>query len=58
MTPRGERLCTKVTKVRFKDRLACLMVLARRQHADKGERRCYLCPHCKGWHLTSERSRT
>lgn len=53
--------CTKgCTKVRYRDRLAALMALAKLQHQDKAghtERRLYRCLHCRGWHLTSQTKR-
>lgn len=46
-------------KVRYRDRVAALMVLARIVAVDsprraKQEQRPYPCPLCHGWHLTSQ----
>ena len=46
-------------KRRYRDRVAALLALAttaKRKHArnPKQEARAYRCPHCKGWHLTSQ----
>ena len=46
-------------KIRYRDRLAALLALARTQNtADaagtRHERRAYQCPACRGWHLTSQ----
>ena len=48
-------MACKTGKVRFRDRLACMIKLARRQASDKGECRCYRCEFCGGWHMTSQR---
>lgn len=47
-------------KRRYRDRVAALMALVSIDKADKhghDEQRAYKCPHCKGWHLTSEDKR-
>lgn len=48
-------------KVRYRDRIAALMALGkvRRKDATREtvERRAYHCPHCRGWHLTSQQKR-
>jgi hypothetical protein len=49
--------CSKTRKVRFRSDLDAKIALARRQWADKGERRSYRCPFCRGWHLTSQEQR-
>lgn len=44
-------------KVRYRDRIAALMSLATLRRQDKAghaETRAYRCPHCHGWHLTSQ----
>ena len=41
-------------KVRYRDRLAALIVLATLRHRGKGQRRVYRCPSCNGWHHTSQ----
>ena len=46
-------------KIRYRDRLAAKLALARIMRRDdasrpKSERRPYRCPACRGWHLTSE----
>lgn len=43
----------KSGKVRF-DKLGAMIALAGRQARDKGEVRCYPCPLCRSWHLTSQ----
>lgn len=45
------------SKVRYRDRIAALLALAKLEHDDKpghDERRAYRCPKCRGWHLTSQ----
>lgn len=45
------------TKRRFRDRIAATMALAnisRQPRQGKNPERCYRCPNCKGWHLTSQ----
>jgi hypothetical protein len=49
----------RCTKVRYRDRVAAIYVLATaqsRKHTRraKDERRAYFCLDCKGWHLTSK----
>jgi hypothetical protein len=49
----------KCTKIRYRDKLAAKLALARTAHKDgshrpKAERRVYRCPSCRGWHLTSQ----
>lgn len=44
-------------KMRYADRIAALLAAAKLDRQDKPghpERRAYSCPHCKGWHLTSQ----
>lgn len=47
-------------KIRYRDRIAAELALARitnrdRSHRDKTETRTYRCPKCGGgWHLTSK----
>lgn len=51
---------TDCEKVRYRDRVAALLALAKIYQQDKAghtERRAYRCPKCKGWHLTSARVR-
>ena len=53
---------TRCSKVRYRDRIAALVVLAKITHNDstgraKTERRAYKCPRCHGWHLTSQGTR-
>lgn len=51
---------TVCAKRRFRDQLGAEIVLAsiaqreRKRRTASEERRAYLCPRCKGWHLTSE----
>jgi hypothetical protein len=50
------------TKVRYRDRIAALLVLATVRAQDKSHRakvevRAYLCTSCRGWHLTSRKPR-
>jgi hypothetical protein len=40
-------------KIRYRDELAARIALAKLQRADRGQRRAYRCPPCRGWHLTS-----
>jgi hypothetical protein len=47
-------------KVRYRDRIAALLAMAKTQHQDKSHRakveaRAYYCAGCKGWHLTSKK---
>lgn len=49
-------------KLRYRDRIAALLALAKVQHQDKAaraklEQRAYRCPSCGGWHLTSRNYR-
>lgn len=49
-------------KKRFRDRIAALMALEKIQAwgSDRGTKpiRAYHCPHCGGWHLTSQEFKT
>lgn len=52
----------KSGKTRYRDEIGAKLALARIQHKDssgraKQERRVYLCPLCRGWHLTSKKAR-
>lgn len=45
-------------KIRYRDRIAAQLVLAKIRHDDKTsrgktEQRAYKCPDCGCWHLTS-----
>ena len=57
----GNRSLNGCTKRRFRDELAAKMALAdihrnKRgpERREKYEQRCYPCPNCRGWHLTSQ----
>lgn len=41
-------------KMRYRDELDAKIALARVRWKDRGEKRCYRCPLCRGWHLTSQ----
>lgn len=41
-------------KRRYRDELGAKVALASAQARDKGEKRAYRCPFCRGWHLTSQ----
>lgn len=46
--------------MRYRDRTAAELALAKVRHTDRGsrpklERRAYRCPRCRGWHLTTPR---
>lgn len=48
----------KCQKIRYKDEIAAMFALSQcRKKAskvnEKLEVRCYYCPNCHGWHLTS-----
>jgi hypothetical protein len=48
--------------VRYRDRVGALFAMAGAQRKDgskreKIEQRVYRCPHCRGWHLTSQAKR-
>lgn len=48
------------TKRRFRDRIAATMALMKNQRSPsymdtRCEVRCYRCPKCGAWHLTSRR---
>ena len=42
------------SKVRYPVRLGALIALSNTARAGRDEQRVYRCPHCKGWHLTSQ----
>lgn len=50
-------------KIRYRDRLGAMIALASTERASKAgntrreERRMYHCPHCRGWHTTSQAAR-
>jgi len=47
---------TRCKKVRYRDRIAATLALAKAGRSEKPKRqecRAYRCPDCKGWHLTS-----
>ena len=47
----------KCGKVRYRDQIAAMFALASTRNArssKRAERRYYLCPDCRGWHLTSK----
>lgn len=46
-------------KWRYRDRIAVLLALATvdTTKPKRREKRAYRCPHCRGWHLTSQRRR-
>lgn len=49
--------CAKTKKVRYRTLLDAKMALAKTYTSNKptrNEKRYYLCPFCKGFHLTSE----
>ena len=46
-------------KQRYRDRIAALLALTELPDTPKRrEQRAYRCPHCRGWHLTSQPQRT
>lgn len=49
-------------KVRYRDRIAAELALAKIQHQGhrqgKEEKRAYRCAGCRGWHLASNPSRS
>lgn len=52
--------CQQAKKVRYRDSLEAKMALARitnTSNRDRVPQRSYKCPHCKGWHLTSQNKR-
>ena len=54
------RLMPICTKMRYRDRIAAMLVLAQIQNQDKASRpkqeaRVYFCDDCRGRHLTSRR---
>lgn len=56
------RTMTVCRKVRYRDRIAALLAMSNTQRVDgshrpKIETRAYRCPHCFGWHLTSQKPR-
>ena len=57
---KGKRKKCKATgKVRYRDRISALTVLAatqRSQSSSREERRAYRCDECGGWHLTKMRA--
>ncbi len=48
----------RCVKVRFRTELDAKIALAAVLRRDKGEKRIYRCPRCKGWHLTSQEKRS
>lgn len=51
---------TTCTKVRYRDRIAALLALAKVRQQDKSHRakieaRAYFCADCRAWHLTSRK---
>lgn len=54
------RRCNSTGKVRHRDRIAALLVMATSDNARRPEReqRAYRCPFCRAWHLTSKQLRT
>ena len=54
-----QQKCPATGKVKYRDRVAALLALsstARKDNRrDKDAVRVYLCPRCRGWHLTSRR---
>lgn len=52
-TPKYARCNRAGNKVIFKTELDAKLALAERVWKDKGEIRCYKCPHRNHWHLTS-----
>lgn len=51
----------KCQKIRYRTRIDAMISLATLRHQDKPdhtEQRCYRCPRCRGWHLTSSPPRT
>ena len=46
--------CKATGKRRFRDEIAAKLALAEMQRAGRDEKRCYFCPSCRGWHVTSE----
>lgn len=48
-------------KIRYHDRVAAMLALAKAQRSPsrrRHESRAYHCPKCDGWHLTSKRRGT
>lgn len=50
---------SKCRKVRYATRLGAMLAMSRISSADKRsltkhEQRIYRCPHCRGFHLTSQ----
>lgn len=61
-TSGGRALCSSgpKPKIRYKDKIAAMLALAKITQQDKAgrpatESRFYRCPHCRGYHLTSKR---
>lgn len=52
--PQGSRVTCATGKLRYPDKLAAKIVLAKAQRQDHGELRAYRCEFCRGWHLTSQ----
>jgi hypothetical protein len=56
--PSGARSCK--SKRRYRDHAEAVRALHSRSLSESTRevkpRRAYLCPHCKGWHLTSRES--
>jgi hypothetical protein len=59
---RKMKLCQE--KIRYRTAVGATWALWRirfdrylRGRRGRGERRAYACPHCGGWHLTSQRKR-
>ncbi len=50
--------CRKSGKIRYHDQLDAQIALAKLVWKDKGEKRIYRCPACKGFHTTSQAQRT
>lgn len=50
----SRRTCGRARKVILKTELDAMIVLARRQNQDKGEKRYYKCSFGSHYHLTSE----
>lgn len=46
--------CKRTGKVRYRTELDAKIRLAKLQWKDHGEKRCYRCPFCRGWHTTSQ----
>lgn len=49
--------CATTGKLRYRtevDAMLALMSTGRREKTKRQERRQYRCPHCNGWHLTSQ----